>query len=61
MASRGSSALDELTSGDVAGDLLVVPLGATEQHGPHLPLGRSVGMGRHAGRAMRTPVESRRQ
>jgi creatinine amidohydrolase len=23
----------------VAGDLLVVPLGATEQHGPHLPLG----------------------
>jgi creatinine amidohydrolase len=23
---------------DVVGDLLVVPLGATEQHGPHLPL-----------------------
>jgi mycofactocin system creatininase family protein len=39
MASRGSSALDELTSADVSGDLLVVPLGATEQHGPHLPLG----------------------
>jgi mycofactocin system creatininase family protein len=39
MASRGSSALDELTTRDVAGDLLVVPLGATEQHGPHLPIG----------------------
>jgi mycofactocin system creatininase family protein len=32
-------ALDELTSGEVSGDLLIVPLGATEQHGPHLPLG----------------------
>ena len=32
-------ALAELTSPAVAGDLLVVPLGATEQHGPHLPLG----------------------
>jgi creatinine amidohydrolase len=32
-------ALDELTSGQAIGDLLVVPLGATEQHGPHLPLG----------------------
>ncbi len=32
-------ALDELTSAEVTGDLLVVPLGATEQHGPHLPLG----------------------
>jgi creatinine amidohydrolase len=32
-------ALESLTSADVAGDLLVVPLGATEQHGPHLPLG----------------------
>ena len=32
-------ALDELTSGEAIGDLLVVPLGATEQHGPHLPLG----------------------
>jgi creatinine amidohydrolase len=39
MASRGSSALDELASAGVSGDLLVVPLGATEQHGPHLPLG----------------------
>jgi mycofactocin system creatininase family protein len=39
MASAAASALDALTSGAVAGDLLVVPLGATEQHGPHLPLG----------------------
>ncbi len=37
MASR--AALAESTSPAVAGDLLVVPLGATEQHGPHLPLG----------------------
>jgi creatinine amidohydrolase len=37
MASRAG--LAELTSPAVAGDLLVVPLGATEQHGPHLPLG----------------------
>jgi creatinine amidohydrolase len=39
MGSLGSLALDELTSGEVSGDLLIVPLGATEQHGPHLPLG----------------------
>jgi len=39
MASPGASALDELTTLEVADDLLVVPLGATEQHGPHLPLG----------------------
>jgi creatinine amidohydrolase len=32
-------ALDELTTRAVSGDLLVIPLGATEQHGPHLPLG----------------------
>ncbi len=37
MASRAG--LGELPSSAVAGDLLVVPLGATEQHGPHLPLG----------------------
>jgi len=37
MASRAG--LAESTSSAVAGDLLVVPLGATEQHGPHLPLG----------------------
>jgi len=37
MASRAG--LAELSSPAVAGDLLVVPLGATEQHGPHLPLG----------------------
>jgi len=35
----GRMALDELTSDEAIGDLLVVPLGATEQHGPHLPLG----------------------
>jgi len=34
MASLADSASDA-----VRGDLLVVPLGATEQHGPHLPLG----------------------
>ena len=34
MASLAASASDA-----VRGDLLVVPLGATEQHGPHLPLG----------------------
>ncbi|WP_064750317.1 mycofactocin biosynthesis peptidyl-dipeptidase MftE [Solirubrobacter soli] len=39
MASPGASALDELTTLEAAGDVLVVPLGATEQHGPHLPLG----------------------
>jgi mycofactocin system creatininase family protein len=39
MASRDSSALDELTSAAMTASLLVVPLGATEQHGPHLPLG----------------------
>jgi mycofactocin system creatininase family protein len=39
MASPGASALDELTTLEVRNDLLVVPLGATEQHGPHLPLG----------------------
>jgi mycofactocin system creatininase family protein len=39
MASPGASALDSLTTGAVTGELLVVPLGATEQHGPHLPLG----------------------
>jgi mycofactocin precursor peptide peptidase len=31
--------LADLRSPQVSGDLLVVPLGATEQHGPHLPLG----------------------
>ncbi|HUR51615.1 MAG TPA: mycofactocin biosynthesis peptidyl-dipeptidase MftE [Mycobacteriales bacterium] len=30
--------LGDLTSPEVQGDLLVVPLGSTEQHGPHLPL-----------------------
>ena len=30
--------LAALRSPEVKGDLLVVPLGATEQHGPHLPL-----------------------
>ena len=39
MASPAGSALEELTTAAVTGDLLVVPLGATEQHGPHLPLG----------------------
>jgi creatinine amidohydrolase len=39
MASTAAPALDRLTSGAVTGDLLAVPLGATEQHGPHLPLG----------------------
>jgi creatinine amidohydrolase len=39
MASPAASALDELTTVQVRGELLVVPLGATEQHGPHLPLG----------------------
>src|SRR4051812_45881757 len=39
MASPGASALDELTTLEATGDLLVFPLGATEQHGPHLPLG----------------------
>ena len=32
------SALGDLRSPEVAGGLLIVPLGATEQHGPHLPL-----------------------
>ncbi|MFL5579023.1 MAG: mycofactocin biosynthesis peptidyl-dipeptidase MftE [Gemmatimonadaceae bacterium] len=32
-------ALDEVTTRAVTGALLAVPLGATEQHGPHLPLG----------------------
>src|SRR4051794_4828940 len=31
--------LDELTTSAAGGRMLVVPLGATEQHGPHLPLG----------------------
>jgi creatinine amidohydrolase len=39
MASPGASALEDLTTLEATGDLLVVPLGATEQHGPHLPLG----------------------
>src|SRR4051794_17779076 len=39
MASPGTSALDRMTTRAVTGELLVVPLGATEQHGPHLPLG----------------------
>ena len=30
--------LGDLRSPEVQGDLLVVPLGSTEQHGPHLPL-----------------------
>src|SRR6185312_14559201 len=30
--------LGSLTSAEVAGRLLVVPIGSTEQHGPHLPL-----------------------
>jgi len=33
------AALADLVSSAADGDLLVVPLGATEQHGPHLPLG----------------------
>jgi creatinine amidohydrolase len=39
MDSPGASALDRMTTRAVTGDLLAVPLGATEQHGPHLPLG----------------------
>lgn len=42
-SSPAGARLDELTATDVAGRaarlLLAVPLGATEQHGPHLPLG----------------------
>jgi mycofactocin precursor peptide peptidase len=34
-----TATLADLSSPDARGDLLVVPLGATEQHGPHLPLG----------------------
>src|SRR5215207_3187448 len=34
-----TAGLAELVSGDVAPSVVVVPLGATEQHGPHLPLG----------------------
>jgi creatinine amidohydrolase len=56
MASRGSSALDELTSGDVGGDLLVVPLGATEQHGPHLPLGTDTIIARALAASVRDAV-----
>jgi mycofactocin system creatininase family protein len=32
------TSLGDLRSPEVQGNLLVVPLGATEQHGPHLPL-----------------------
>ncbi|HET6551387.1 MAG TPA: creatininase family protein, partial [Solirubrobacter sp.] len=39
MASTAASELEALPSAAVTGGLLVVPLGATEQHGPHLPLG----------------------
>jgi creatinine amidohydrolase len=39
MASRDSLELESLSSAAVTGELLVVPLGANEQHGPHLPLG----------------------
>ena len=54
MASPAASALDELTSLAVAGDLLVVPLGATEQHGPHLPLGTDTIIASRAGGVART-------
>lgn len=39
MGSPAASALELLPSSAVSGDLLAVPLGATEQHGPQLPLG----------------------
>jgi mycofactocin precursor peptide peptidase len=35
---RRPAGLGSLTSAEVAGRLLVVPVGSTEQHGPHLPL-----------------------
>ena len=51
------SHLGSLASADLAGTkrLLVIPLGATEQHGPHLPLGTDTEIasaiaGRAAGR-----------
>jgi creatinine amidohydrolase len=34
-----TAGLADLVSGDVSPSAVVVPLGATEQHGPHLPLG----------------------
>lgn len=39
IGSTVSWALDEVASPAVFANVLVVPLGATEQHGPHLPLG----------------------
>jgi creatinine amidohydrolase len=38
MGSTAASELESLPSAAVTGGLLAVPLGATEQHGPHLPL-----------------------
>lgn len=49
------------TSGDVAGtDLLLVPVGALEQHGPHLPLGTdtavAVAVAGRAGHPVTPPI-----
>src|SRR5581483_12509584 len=40
--SRGAWSLEDMAwpaAGGLTGSLLLVPLGSTEQHGPHLPLG----------------------
>ena len=55
---RGRGSLGDLTSaqaGEAAGRLVLVPVGAVEQHGPHLPLRTDIGIAgevaAHAARA----------
>lgn len=55
--------LDELTRGEVASaagkSLLIIPLGATEQHGPHLPIGTDSMHVMHVAREAATRLSGR--
>ena len=53
---RRDVALGRLTSGEVAAQpTLLVPLGSTEQHGPHLPLDTDTRIAAAVGHAVAAP------
>lgn len=53
------SELGERTSGEVGGQLVLLPLGSTEQHGPHLPLDTDARVAEAVARAAGESLRSR--